>query len=110
MPSYLRSPEQSTQQDLNQAPALDKGKAKDITKDKDKGKETTKDDMAPKSGYYDSSRSSSEGDRVHYDPRKERRSVPKPSTTKRPPAVVHNHHTSSSDPKRPAQSDASRWK
>jgi hypothetical protein len=117
MPSYLRSPEQSHDQDTVKEHILDKGKNKQSVEDADKDKDTKKDQsqklaqdsMAPKSGYYESSRSSSEGDRVHYDPRKERRSTSKTTTTKRP-VEVHNHHTSSGEPKRPSQIDHNRWK
>ena len=121
MPFYLRTPEQPLHQNTVQLPTLDKGKSKqspqdtdidavaDTNTNKDQSKETTKNTMAPKSGYYESSRSSSEGDRVHYDPRKERRSTSKPSATKRP-VEVHHHHTPSGEPKRPASIDSKRWK
>ena len=121
MPFYLRSPEASqvSEQDPNPTPTIDKGKGKETSEDKDKDKEAvpddTSDDMAPGSGYYEASRSSSEGvERVHYDSRKERRSGPKPSnpTSTRPKPVVINHPsgTKSTDPKRPSSIDGARWK
>jgi hypothetical protein len=111
LPFYLRSPEQPLDQDTVQQPSLDKGKSKELPEDtnKDQSKETPQDNMAPKSGYYESSRSSSEGERVHYDPRKERRSASKTTTTKRP-VEVHHHNTPSGDPKRPPSIDSKRWK
>lgn len=118
MPFYLRSPEQPLHQDTAQEHPLDKGKSIQSAEDPDRKqdltnkeqiKETTKDRMAPKSDYYESSRSSSEGERVHYDPRKERRSASKTSTTKRP-VEVHHHNTSSGEPKRPSSIDSKRWK
>jgi len=119
LPFYLRSPEQPLDQDTVQQPTLDEGKSKQLPEDtnkdqikdqtKDQTKETPQDNMAPKSGYYEQSRSSSEGERVYYDPRKERRSAPKTTTTKRP-VEVHHHNTSSGDPKRPPSIDSKRWK
>ena len=112
LPFYLRSPEQPLDQDtVQQQPSLDKGKSKELPEEtnKDQSKETPQDNMAPKSGYYESSRSSSEGERVHYDPRKERRSASKTTTMKRP-VEVHHHNTSSGDPKRPPSIDSKRWK
>jgi hypothetical protein len=123
LPFYLRTPEQPVDQDTVQQPTLDKGKSKQLPEDtnenqsedqnkdqsKDQSKETPQDNMAPKSGYYEQSRSSSEGERVYYDPRKERRSASKTTATKRP-VEVHNHNTSSGDPKRPPSIDSRRWK
>jgi hypothetical protein len=118
MPFCLRSPEQPLDQDTAQEHTLGKGKSIQSAEDPDRKqdltnkeqiKETTKDRMAPKSGYYESSRSSSEGERVHYDPRKERRSASKVSTTKMP-VEVHHHNTSSGEPKRPSSIDSKRWK
>jgi hypothetical protein len=44
---------------------------------------------ASKSGYYESSRSSSEADRVRYDPRREQRNqAQRPSNNKRPVVII----------------------
>ena len=123
MPFNLRSPEQPLDQDSLHDHTAHQQKSKQLLKDtdtdtdtdkdkdtnKDQSKETAQDSMAPKSGYYESSRSSSEGDRVHYDPRKERRAASKTSTTKRP-VEIHHHYTSSGEPKRASQIDHNKWK
>jgi hypothetical protein len=117
MPFNLRSPEQPHNQDIVQEQTLDEGKSKQAPEDLDRDKDTNKDQikettiasMAPKSDYYDSSRSSSDYDRVPYDPRKERRSASK-TTTKKRPVEVHHHNTSSGEPKRPSSIDSKRWK
>jgi hypothetical protein len=121
MPFYLRTPDQPLGQDTIQDHILDKGKSKQapevLDKDNDKDKDTrtdqtleaTQDSMAPKSGYYESSRSSSDGDRIHHDPRKGRHSASKITTTKRP-VEVHHHDTPSGEPKRPSSIDSKTWK
>ena len=70
------------------------------------GSDTT---MAPKSGYYDSSRSSSEGERVHYNPRREDRERSAASPNKKRTVVV-TYGGKTGDPARKAELDGKRWK
>ena len=90
----------------------DQGKSKespqDVEKNQDQSKGTIQLSMAPKSGHYESSRSSGQEERVYYDPRKERRSASKSTTTKIP-VEVHRHRPSG-DPKRPSSIDSKQWK
>jgi hypothetical protein len=65
--------------------------------------------MAPKSGYYDSSRSSSEGERVHYNPRREDRERSAASANKKRTVVV-TYGGKTGDPARKAELDGKRWK
>jgi hypothetical protein len=68
------------------------------------------DTMAPKSGYYDSSHSSSEGERVHNNPRREDRERSSVLSTKKRPVVVHQRGGTTGDPARKAELDGKRWK
>jgi hypothetical protein len=124
MPFYLRSPEQQpfsqdnaqdNSQDDSQDHILDKGKSKQAPEVLDKDTHTDQtsaqiqDSMAPKSAYCESSRSSSEEDRVHCGSRKEHRSGSKTSAAKRPVDIIH-HNASSGEPKRLSSIDSKRWK
>ena len=117
MPSYLRSPQQTSDEDLKKQPVQDKGKGKEVHVDltlEAKSKETKegkggKQDTKMPSKYYESSRSSSEGDRIYHNPRREPSSY---SSTKKPAkrvVEVHNHNKASDEPKRPHKSDQGRW-
>jgi hypothetical protein len=66
--------------------------------------------MAPKTGYYEASHSSSEGERVHHNPRREQRERNAASTNKKrlPPVVTYGGKTG--DPARKAELDGKRWK
>lgn len=65
--------------------------------------------MAPKSGYYESSHSSSEGERVHYNPLREERerNVASPNKKRQ---VVLTYGDKTGDPARKAEYDGKRWK
>lgn len=121
MPFYLRTPEQSPKHDHIEEPILDKGKGKEILKDNtdtdkeilednsDKGKEPAQDNMAPHKIDYNSSRSSSEAERIYHDPRKDRRSATsRPPTTKRE-TVVHNSGTKTYDTPRSSKHTDNKW-
>jgi len=82
------------------------------SKNEDKRKsdeDSDKDTMAPKSNYSESSTSSSEGDRVHYNPRKEDRERSAASNTKKR-AIVITYGEKTGDPARKADLDGKRWK
>jgi hypothetical protein len=65
--------------------------------------------MAPKTNYYPASHSSSDGDRVHYNPRREERERSTASSTKKRPVVI-TYGGKTQDPVRPADIDCKRWK
>jgi hypothetical protein len=81
---------------------------KTYTRTKAQKKKTTRDDMTIKLRNHECSCSINEGVRIYYDPRKERRSTFRPTTTKRP-VEVHHHQTSSGE-QRCSSIDLKKWK
>ena len=73
------------------------------------GSDSETNTMAPKNNYYQASHSSSDADRVHYNPRREERERSTASSTKKRPVVI-TYGGKTDDTIRTADMNGKRWK